>query len=232
MTNTTLLNALLTNRGFSGAKIDVDNYANVKEWHALLDNLLNASYDVYSQTHNEAILDKGTQINYSDLYGAWGAIRTYIGTVNGLLLNASYENAQVFSAHSITFRNKKSAALQFVYSQKSNATRYLNELKNINGANEDTIAHIEAEIEVYDAKIEELKGVSNNLFKDTTKVNKGQWYKFVEDYVADLCNKRLVMTEAEVQAEQEAIRQARRAKTAAKKTQKKAQAVKVEVSAQ
>ena len=218
-TNNSLINSILVNRGFSGSRInanDVDAQI-VKEWHNLLDELHSASYKVASTSYNTA-----GEVDYSPIYTSIAKVWNYIGSVNGGKLRSDSNTALVLCAKATREAVKKSAGLQYIYSQKSNSARYLRELESINGANPDTIEKVKSDIESYDKQIEELKAQSGNQFKQFAKCSAGVFYKAVEDYIADMLEARLTMTEEEVQAEAEAMRVERRKKTAEKKAQKKA----------
>lgn len=218
MTNT-IVSAILANRGFSNAKINAEilSAETVKEWHGLLDNLHSASYKVAAIAYNTE-----GQVDYSPIYTAIAKVWEYIGSVNGGKLRSDENTALVLCSKATKESVKKSADLQYVYSQKNNSARYLRELENTNGASEDTIAKVKADIAGFDEKIDELKKKSGNQYKEFSKVSAGAFYKSVEDFIADMIEERLTMTEEEVQAEAEAKRQERRRKTAEKKAQKNA----------
>jgi hypothetical protein len=219
MTNA-LVNLLLTNRGFSNAKInakDIDATI-VKEWHELLDRLHSAAYTVASTSYNNA-----GNVDYSPIYNVVGKVWAYLGEVNGAKLRSDENTALVLCSKATREAVKKSANLQYVYSQKANSTRYLRTLESTLGTNPDTIAKVKKDIEEFEKQIEDLKKESGNQYKQFAKSSASAFYKAVEDYVADMLEDRLAMTEEEVQAEAEAKRQERRKKTAEKKAaQKKA----------
>ena len=218
--NNALINLMLANRGFSNARInskDLDATI-VKEWHDLLDKLHSASYKVASTSYNT----KGN-VDYSPIYATISKVWAYIGEVNGDKLRSDENTALVLCSKATREAVKKSADLQYVYSQKNNSAKYLRELENTNGANEDTIAKIKADIEEFNKQIEELKAESGNQYKQFAKCSASVFYKAVEDFVADMIEDRLTMTEEEVQAEAEAKRLERRQRTAQKKAQKNAQ---------
>lgn len=216
-TNNSLINTILVNRGFSNARINstMVDAETVKAWHGLLDNLHSASYHVAATSYNTE-----GEVDYSPIYNAISKVWTYIGSVNGGKLRSDSNTALVLVSKATREAVKKSADLQYVYSQRSNSVRYLRELENTNGASADTIAKIHKDIEAFDVKIAELKAESGNQYKQFAKSSASAFYKAVEDYIADMLEVRLCMTEEEVQAEAEAKRQERRKKTAEKKQQK------------
>ena len=217
--NNALINTLLANRGFSNARINAKDLdaTIVKEWHDLLDRLHSASYTVASTSYNTS-----GNVDYSPIYNVIGKVWAYIGEVNGGKLRSDENTALVLCSKATREAVKKSASLQYIYSQKNNSARYLRELENTNGANEKTIEKVRADIEEFNRQIEELKAESGNQYKQFAKCSPSVFYKAVEDYIADMLEDRLTMTEEEVQAEAEAKRLERRKKTAEKKAQKNA----------
>lgn len=222
--NNSLINTILVNRGFSNARINstMVDAETVKTWHGLLDNLHSASYHVASTSYNSE-----GEVDYSPIYNAISKVWAYIGSVNGGKLRSDSNTALVLCAKATREAVKKSADLQYVYSQRSNSVKYLRDLENTNGASESTIEKIRKDIEGFDAKIAELKMESGNQYKQFAKSSASAFYKAVEDYIADMLEARLCMTEEEVQAEAEAKRLERRRKTAEKKAQKEAAEVAV-----
>lgn len=214
-----LVNAILVNRGFSNARInamDLDAQI-VKDWHSMLDTLHSVSYKVASIAYNTE-----GEVDYSPIYTVIGKVWAYIGEVNGGKLRSDSNTALVICSKATTEKTKKSADLQYIYSQKSNSMRYLRELENTNGANPETIEKVKSDIEKFDAQITALKAEYGNQYKQFSKSSANAFYKAVEDYIADMLELRLTMTEEEVQAEAEAKRLERRKKTAEKKAQKNA----------
>lgn len=220
-TNNSLVNTIIVNRGFSNARInskDVDA-TTVKDWHKILDELHSASYKVGSTCYNTE-----GEVDYSPIYDAIRKVYDYIGKIKGAKLRSDSNTATVLCAKATTEKVKKSAELQYIESKKRNSVNYLRELEATNGACEDIIAKTRKDIEDFDKQIEELKAISGNQWKVYGKVSASAFYKSVEDYIADMIENRLTMTEEEVQAEAEAKRLARRKKTAEKKAQKEAEA--------
>lgn len=218
-TNNAIVNTLLVNRGFSNARInskDMDATV-VKEWHDLLDRLHSAAYTVASTSYNNA-----GDVDYSPIYNVIGKVWAYIGEVNGDKLRSDSNTALVLCSKATREAVKKSANLQYVYSQKSNSTRYLRTLESTLGTSPETIEKVKNDIESFNKQIEELKAESGNQYKQFAKSSASVFYKAVEDYIADMLEERLTMTEEEVQAEKEAKRLERRKKTAEKKAQKNA----------
>ena len=217
-TNNAIANAIIVNRGFSGAKLNGKDFDAeiVKELHKYYDTIHSACYKVASMKYNNA-----DNIDESPIYSALTELYKYIGEIKGAKLRNDDKVASVLESLAIRLAVRKSADLQYVYSQKSNSTRYLRDLENTNGACEDTIAKVKADIEEYDKKITELKGISGNQYKQFANSNANTFYKGLEDYLADMIEKRVCMTEEEVQKEEEERRLARRQRTAEKKAEKK-----------
>ena len=217
-TNNTLIDAILVNRGFSNAKINADTVSaeTVKTWHNLLDDLHSASYKVAAIAYNTE-----GHVDYSPIYTAIAKVWEYIGAVNGGKLRSDENTALVLCSKATRESVKKSADLQYVYSQKNNSAKYLRELENTNGASKETIAKVKADIVSFNEKIDKLKKQYGNQTKQFSKVSASAFYKSVEDFIADMIEERLTMTEEEVQAEAEAKRQERRRKTAEKKAAQK-----------
>lgn len=220
--NNALVNSILANRGFSNARINAKTLDTeiVKEWHALLDNVHSASYHVASTCYNNSILDTTAPIDYSPIYSAMAKVWEYLGSINGGKLSSDANTATTLMSKATREAVKKSANLQYVLSQKSNSVRYLKQLESINGVKSETIEKVKSDIESFDNEIAQLKSESGNQFKQFAKCSASVFYKAVEDYIADMLEKRLCMTEEEVRAEAEAKRAERRAKTAQKKAQK------------
>ena len=223
MTNT-IINAILANRGFTNKKVDskIIDVETVREWHALLDELHSVAYEEMSARYNKSMdSHENLTTNVSlKFYDTMRKIYAYIGSINGATLKCDANVASIILSKSVCEKTRKSADLQYVLSQKSNSVKYLNELKSANGANPSTVEKIENDIVEFDEKIAELKTVAFSQYKAFHKTTSASFYKAVEDYIADMLEKRLCMTEAEVRAEAEAKRAERRAKTAQKKAQK------------
>ena len=218
-TNNAIVNTLLVNRGFSNARINATTVdaTIVKEWHDLLDKLHSVAYTVASTAYNTA-----GEVDYSPIYTVISKVWAYIGEVNGDKLRSDSNTALVLCSKATREAVKKSSELQYVISQKNNSTRYLRELESKLGTRPETIEKVKKDIEKFNEQIEELKKESGNQFKQFAKCSASVFYKAVEDYIADMLEERLTMTEEEVQAEKEAKRQERRKKTAEKKAQKNA----------
>lgn len=216
-TENALVNAILVNRGFSSARIDAKTIdaQTVKDWHNLLDDLHSASYKVASICYNTE-----GEVDYSPIYTTISKVWNYLGEINGGKLRSDSNTALVLCSKATRESVKKSADLQYVYSQKNNSAQYLRKLENTNGVNADTIEKVKSDIEEFEEKIAELKAQSGNQYKEFSKCSASVFYKAVEDYIADMLEDRLAKTEEEVQAEAEAKRQERRKKTAEKKAQK------------
>lgn len=213
-TNNALVQTMLVNRGFSSYRINANSVPaeTVQEWHKLLDELHGVAYHVASHAYNT-----DGEVDYSPVYNVLGKVWKYLGEINGGKLRSDSNTALVVCSKATREAIKKSAELQYVYSQKSNSMRYLSELESTNGAEESTIAKVKNDIEKYDAQIEEMKTVYGNQYKQFAKCSASVFYKAMEDFIADMVEERLTMTEEEVQAEAEAKRKERRAKTAAKR---------------
>lgn len=217
-TTSAFVNAILSNRGFSNRKIDGNQFAveQVSAWHKVLDNLHNECYRVASMCYNSE-----ESADYSPIYSAIGAVYAIIGEVNGGKLRSDENTATVLISKATRESTKMSGELQYEVSKKRNASKRLKELEETNGACEQTIENLRAEIAGYESKIEELSGEYGNKYKEFAKCSASTFYKAVEDFIADMLEERLAMTEEEVQAEIEKKRQERRAKTAAKNKAKK-----------
>jgi len=217
-TNNAIANAIIVNRGFSGSRLNGKNFdaTIVKNLHARYDAIHSASYKVASAYYNNE-----ETVDLTPIYTALSALYAEIGEVNGAKLRNDEKVASVLVALATRQAVKKSADLQYVYSQKSNSMRYLRELESTKGARKETIEKVRKDIEGFDTKIAELKLESGNQYKQFAKSSASTFYKGLEDYLADMIEKRACMTEEEVQAEEEARRQARRKKTAEKKAEKK-----------
>jgi len=218
VTGNKIADAIIVNRGFSGAKLNAKEFdaEMVKDLHKHYDAIHSACYAVASARYNNV-----ETIDESPIYSALSALYAYIGEVKGAKLRNDENVVNTLVVYASRHAVKKSADLQYVYSQKANSAKYLRELENTNGACAETIEKVKADIEGFDAQIEELKAISGNQYKEFAKSNASAFYKGLEDYLADMIEVRACMTEEEVQAELEAKRQARREKTAQKKKEKK-----------
>lgn len=219
-TNNALVNGILANRGFSNRKINATDFDvdSVKTWHNVLDTLHNACYAVAATCYNSE-----ETADYSPIYSAIKAVWDIIGEVNGGKLRSDENTATVLISKATREATRVSGDLAYVLSKKRNASKRLTELENTNGACEETINNLKKEISGYEDEIESLEGIYGNKYKEFAKVSAGAFYKAVEDFIADMLEERLAMTEEEVQAEAEKKRQERRAKTAKKNAQKKAE---------
>lgn len=217
-TNNALVNAILSNRGFSNRKIDANQFSaeQVSDWHKVLNNLHNECYRVAAICYNSE-----ESADYSPIYSAIGAVYSIIGEVNGGKLRSDENTATVLISKATRESTKYSGELQYVMSKKRNASKRLAELEETNGTCEQTIENLRAEIAGYESEIEALSGEYGNKYKEFSKCSQSTFYKAVEDFLADMLEERLAMTEEEVQAEAEKKRQERRAKTAAKNKAKK-----------
>ena len=219
-TNNALVNVILANRGYANRKVNATDLdvESVKTWHNVVDKLHNACYLVASNAYNDV---KGT--DFTPIYEATKAVWAIIGEVNGGKLRSDHNTATVLISKATRESVKKSSELEYVLSQKRNASKRLADLESTNGTCEATIAKLRNDIASYESEIEELEAKYGNKYKTFSKVSSGAFYKAFEDFVADMLEERLAMTEAEVQAEAEAKRKERRAKTA-KKNKAKAEA--------
>lgn len=220
-TNNALVNAIISNRGFSGSRINAKilDAETVKAWHALMDKVHTEAYKVASLRYNSE-----DAVALDGIYSAMSEVYAYIGEVNGGKLRNDENTATVLISKATTDKTRKSADLQYQISKRANSKKYLAELESTNGARPETIEHVKADILACDEEIARLESESGNKFRAFSKSSATGFYKSFEDFIADMLETRLAMTEEEVQAEAEAKRQARRAKTAAKKAQAKAQA--------
>lgn len=226
MAKTNLITTILANRGFNSAKVnskDVDIEI-VKEWHKMLDELHSIAYSEIATRFNKSLeTTENTTTNVSiKFFDTMRKIYAYVGTINGATLKCDANTASVILAKSVCEKNRKSADLQYKLSQKSNSVRYLKELESANGTCEETIEKVKSDIAKLEEEIVDLKSIAFNSYKTFAKCSASAFYKSVEDYLADMIEKRLCLTEEEVKAEEEAKRIARRQRTAQKKAQKAA----------
>lgn len=231
--NNSIVSTIIENRGFSNVRLSADNVDKnvLSQWHALCNDLLSACYSVASARFNASANNEDiSAIDCSPVYSALIPMWRFIGDINGHSLRSSQVVAETMISMSVCSKNRFSAEMSYVKSQKSNATKQLKMLESTNGASKESIQFIQSKIEKIDIEIEELKSVYGSVYKNYARTSNNAFYKFVEDYVADMAEKRLCQTEAEYQAEIEARKQARKDKKTQKTKAQKADNVVVDYS--
>lgn len=227
-TDNKLAKALVENRAYASEKLgsDILTKEELITWKGLVDRLHSAAYTTYSKCFNNSVdgLHFQSELNNVDktvIYEALRSIFAHIGEVNGMRLVATESSAQVVLGFCAKVANGYSPEMSYQKSKRSNAVKLLAQYEATNGVPESSKEAIKADIEAIDITIAALREKPGNVYKTFTKASANVFRKSIEDYLADLCEHRLMMTEEEVQAEAEARRAARRAKTAAKKAAKK-----------
>lgn len=212
---------LLSNRGFAGYRIKKDmnglSTEEIRQWHKCLDEVHSAAYDLTARRYNTEGADSGI-IAVNKVYNALRDVYALVGELpNGAKLRSDANSAEVVCAYAVTNKSVKSPEMQYKYSQLANSKRYLKSLEEKTGTPEASIAAVKADIAKYEEEIADLKTEEFNLYKRLSKSTASSFYKAMEDFIADMIQKRAILTEEEVQAEKEAQKAARKAKAKASK---------------
>lgn len=224
MTNA-IIETILANRGFSSAKINAKDLdvEEVKAWHTLCDRVHTEAYKIASQCYNNAtsFLTFNAELNNVDKSGLYDAMRevfAQIGEIRGAKLFPNESTATTLVTMASTRKNSYSADMRYERQKLSLERKFLKDYEESNGVPGETIANIKANIAKIEAKIDELKKVEYSEFKVYTKTGASVFYKSFEDYIADLINHRLCMTEEDIIAEKEARKARAKARKAANKS--------------
>lgn len=211
-----LTKQILVNRGFSNVMITSDSVdgAIVKEWHEKLDALHSCAYVIASCRYNGK--DSGNATNR--VFKLMGELYAMVGTLeNGASLRSDVATANTIVSFATRIKTSRSDLVSYYMGVKRNASRALNALSKVNGANPKAIEKFKAEIASADAEIEKLKKEADNIYKEVGKTSAKAFYKAVEDYIADMISGRMILSEEEVQAEKKALNAARKARRKANK---------------
>lgn len=219
-TGNALVDAMLANRGYSDRKLSAKEFdvESIRAWHGKLDALHSACYEVAVKCYNNE-----SNVDYAEVYSAIRPLYDIIGEVNGAKLRSDFRVATVLTTKAVADKNVNSSDLNYELSRKRLASSRLKELEETNGTCEETKEKLRNEIEEIEAKIDELKKEYGHKTKQYRKVSASNFYKAVEDFIADRLEERLAMTEAEVQAEAQKIKEARKKKSAENKKRKDAE---------
>ena len=225
--NSALVNAILANRGFKSRKVEAEQISNnestLKQYHAILDDLLRISYNCFADSYNRK--EVNTE-NTNKLYAKVRELFALLGELeNGVTLKADADTATVLTSLSCKESTIYSAKMQYLRSCVSNDKKAIAKMLSENGTvmngMEGAYAMAKARIEETEKQIEEEKLVENAVKRSFTRVKADAWYKALENYLADVISNALIKTSEEIEAEEKARKEARNKKNNAKKRAKK-----------